>query len=522
MSTVNDSGSAPSAPDSVSPHVIKERYRVIQELSDGPMGKLYLADDLGTGTRVTVRMLGSQFASDEQFASALERHALRLAALCITSESVAKVCEFDRTGEAGLLIAMEHVAGKNLTEVIEAEGPLPVGRALHLGIQIARGLQAAHTLGLVHGGLTPDNIVITGTDDAKLMDFGLAELGSATATKRPDSAPAIGPEYLAPEQLEGGEITEKTDIYALGSVLYQMLCGAAPFTTIGPNVALAKQLYEVPALPGKSRGNVPGSVERMIRKTLTRQPDRRPDIAEVIQDLEREQDRLHKSRAWRHARAAALAVIDGVKNVAITVRQSSLEWKVVLGSCVLLIVLSVATAWIVKMVLVRTALSSSRSGTIQAPPPTPERAGATQPDSPAVAPTVSTSEPPITNPVPATSVAPPAAPDTAVAPPIAKPVPEAVVEPPIAKPAPETVVAPPITKSVPEAAVAPKKPVPLAVNEKRGTSRQAVGPPAPAREGGASQPTPARDKSTLEPASSDPSDPAGVIDWLLKESGKDR
>ena len=525
MSTVNDSGSAPSTPDSVSPHVIKERYRVIQELSDGPMGKLYLADDLGTGTRVTVRMLGSQFASDEQFASALERHALRLAALCITSESVAKVCEFDRTGEAGLLIAMEHVAGKNLTEVIEADGPLPVGRALHLAIQIARGLQAAHTLGLVHGGLTPDNIVITDSDDAKLMDFGLAELGSAAVTRRPDSVSPVGPEYLAPEQLEGGEITEKTDIYALGSVLYQMLCGAAPFTTIGPNVALAKQLYEVPALPGKSRGTVPRSVERTIRRTLTRQPDRRPDIAEVIQDLEREQDRLHKSRAWRQARAAVLAVIDGVKKVATTVRQSSLEWKVVLGSCVLLIVLSVATAWIVKMVLVRTALSPSRPGMIQAPPPAPERVGASQPDSPAVAPTVSTSEPPMANPAPATAVAPAAAnpvPDTAAAPPIAKPVPEAVVEPPIAKPARGTVVAQPITKPVPEAEVAPKRPVPLAVNEKRGTSRPPVGPPAPAREGSLSQPTPAREKSTLEPASSDPSDPAGVIDWLLKESGKDR
>src|SRR6266851_2912583 len=202
MSTVNNPALAPSTPDSVTLHVIKQRYRVIRELSDGPMGKLYLADDLGTGTRVTVRMLGSEFAGDEQFASALERHALRLAALCITSESVAKVCEFDRAGETGLLLAMEHVDGKTLTDVIQADGALPVDRALHLAIQIARGLEAAHMLGLVHGGLTPDNIVITDTDEAKLMDFGLAELRSAAATKHPGTAAAIAPEYLAPEQFE--------------------------------------------------------------------------------------------------------------------------------------------------------------------------------------------------------------------------------------------------------------------------------------------------------------------------------
>jgi serine/threonine protein kinase len=432
------------------------------------MGKLYLAEDLRTGTRVTVRMLGSEFLGDEQFAGALERHALRLAALCITSDSVAKLCEFDRADQTGLLIAMEHLDGKTLTDVIQAEGALPVGRALHLAIQIARGLEAAHALGLVHGGLTPDNIVVTDTDEAKLMDFGLAELRSAAATKRPGSAAAIGPEYLAPEQLEGGEITEKTDIYAFGTVLYQMLCGAAPFSsTFGFSVALAKRLYEAPALPGKSRRSVPRSVERIIRITLTRQPDRRPGIVAVIEDLESEQHRLHESRVRRHARVKLHALVEAVADVAITVRQSSLKWKLGFASCGLLIVLSVATVWI------------PLSRTILAPPPPRQRpdaasegAGRTRPPNPpAVEPTVSTPETPTANRLPKT---------------------------PAAKPLPETT-------------VSPKKAAPLASTQKQGTPRQSASPAAAPR-----------DNRTAEPASSDPSDPAGVIDWLLKESARDR
>jgi len=242
----------------------------------------------------------------------------------------------------------------------------------------------------------------------------------------------------------------------LGTVLYQMLCGAAPFTTTGPNIELAEQLYEAPALPGKSRRSVPHTVERIVRKTLTRQPDRRPKIAAVIDELEREEHRLHESRARRHARVALHALVEAVKDVAITVRQSRRKWKLVVGSCVLLIVLSVATVWI------------AVSRTILAPPPPLQRpdavsegAGRTAPPNPpAVEPTVSTPEAPTANPLP-------------------------------------------------ETAVSPKEVAPRASTEKQRTSRQPANPPA-------------RDNSTREAASSDPSDPAGVIDWLLKESAKDR
>ena len=332
MSTVNHPPAASSNADSVSPHVINQRYRVIRELATGPMGELYLAEDLSTRTQVTVRILGSEVARDEKFVSAVERHGRRLAALCIRSESVAKVCGVHQVGETGVLIAMERVEGKTLTELIQADGALPVGRALCLAIQIARGLEAAHALGFVHRGLTPDNIAVTDTDEVKLMDFGLAELLSVAATKQAGSA-AIAPEYLAPEQLDGGEITEKTDIYALGTVLYQTLSGVPPFTTAGLSIALAKRLSEPPALPAKSRRNVAQSVERIIRMTLAPQPDRRPEIAAVIDDLEREQHRLHQRRVRRDARVVLRAVVEGVTEFALTARQSTLTRKLDFTSC---------------------------------------------------------------------------------------------------------------------------------------------------------------------------------------------
>src|SRR6266545_6463615 len=113
MSTVNRPGLAPSTPNSVFGHILKGRYRLVRQLSDGPIGTLYLAEDLSTGNRVAVRILGSEFAGDEQFARALERHVLRLAALCIKSQTIVKVCEFGQAGESTLLLTMEYVDGKS-------------------------------------------------------------------------------------------------------------------------------------------------------------------------------------------------------------------------------------------------------------------------------------------------------------------------------------------------------------------------------------------------------------------------
>ena len=448
MSTVNGPALAPLPPDAVVEHVIKKRYRVIRELPKGPIGTLYLAENVNTGSLVAVRMLGSEFAEDEQFASALERHALRLAALSITSESIAKVYEFDRVGESALFIATEYVEGRSLSDLMQGEGPLPVGRALHLAIQIAKGLEAGHRLGLIHGGLTPQNVVVTERDEAKLMDFGLAGLRNASATKRPGYRGAIGAEYLAPEQLEDAEMTVKTDIYALGIALYQMLCGAAPFTTTGPNVALAKQLYEAPDLPGKSRRHIPSGVARIVRLTLARRPERRPDIRVVLDDLRREAHRLENSRRGKRIRALVGAVTD----IAAKSKRLSAKWKIV-TSCALLVLIAVPLTWI--------AVSYKRSERIPAPPfqqrsdPVPAEGAQTQ--------------------------------------------------------APET----PSGKNSPEPATSPKKVAPLA-------SRKKVAPlasserPASSRQP-ASPSAPARDTLRPEAGSSDPSDPAGVIDWLLKE-----
>jgi len=142
---------------------------------NGPAEPLPPDSVVNTGNLVAVRMLGSEFAEDEQFASALERHALRPAALSITSESIVKMCELDRVGESVLLIATEYVDGRSLSDLMQGEGHLPVGRALHLAIQIAKGLEAAHRLGLIHGGLTPQNVVVTERDEAKLMDSASRE-----------------------------------------------------------------------------------------------------------------------------------------------------------------------------------------------------------------------------------------------------------------------------------------------------------------------------------------------------------
>jgi hypothetical protein len=292
--------------------------------------------------------------------------------------------------------------------------------------------------------------VVTERDEAKLMDFGLAGLRNASATKRPGYRGAIGAEYLAPEQLEDAEMTVKTDIYALGTALYQMLCGAAPFATTGPNVALAKQLYEAPDLPGKSRRHIPSGVARIVRLTLARRPERRPDIQVVLDDLQREERRLENS--WRGKRIRAL--VGTVKDVAAKSTRLSAKWKIV-TSCALLVLIAVPLTWI--------AISYKRSARIPAPPyqqrsdPVAAEGAQTQTPTPQVQPSFSSAETPS-------------------------------------------------GKNSPEPATSPKKVAPLPSSEKRASSRRPASPSAPVRD-------------TLRPeaGSSDPSDPAGVIDWLLKE-----
>ena len=282
--------------DTLTGQMIKGRYQVIKKLGAGGMGTVYLAEQVAIGRRVALKVLHSSYATDEEFVRRF-RHEARLAA-SLNHHNIITVYDFDQADEGSLFIAMEYVDGRSLSEVIRQEGPMDIGRAVRLGIQIVEGLEAAHRAGVIHRDIKPDNIMVTGmaeNEDVKLMDFGIARLrdtGSMTRLTR--SGAIMGtPSYMAPEQIEGGDVSEKTDIYALGIVLYEMLSGGVPFRASTPGSVLIKQLREVPVSLMKLRREVPAAVERVVMQALEKKPQKRQQsMGEIAQGLKKARETL--------------------------------------------------------------------------------------------------------------------------------------------------------------------------------------------------------------------------------------
>jgi serine/threonine protein kinase len=266
--------------------VIKGRYRVMNTVGEGGMGTVYLAEQISIGRKVALKVLHGEYARDNEFVRRFHQEARMAAAL--NHRHVTTVFDFDQADDGSLFIVMEYLEGRSLSEVIRHEGALPVGRALRIGIQIAEGLEAAHRAGVIHRDVKPQNIMVVGPDrEIKLMDFGIARMRDSSATHLTRAGMMMGtPEYMAPEQIEGGEVSEKTDIYAFGVVLYEMLTGLTPFHGATPAAVLTKHLREMPDPLRRHRREVPPAVEQVVMQALEKNPGARPrSMAEIVQAL---------------------------------------------------------------------------------------------------------------------------------------------------------------------------------------------------------------------------------------------
>ena len=278
--------------DTIVGTTIKDRYRVIEKLGEGGMSVVYLAEQINIERKVALKVLHGQYARDEAFVRRFRQEAKLAASL--NHRNVIQIYDFDQGEDGNLFIAMEYLAGKNLKEVIRG-GSIDVARAVRLGIQIADGLAAAHRAGVIHRDIKPENIMVVGSgDEVKLMDFGIARLREAGASTRLTKAGMImgTPSYMAPEQIEGREINEQTDIYAFGIVLYEMLGNVVPFTAPTPAAVLMKHLKETPLPLRKLRREIPSALERVVTQALEKKAERRQakmaEIAGTLRKVERE------------------------------------------------------------------------------------------------------------------------------------------------------------------------------------------------------------------------------------------
>ena len=254
------------------------RYEVIEELGKGGMGRVYKVFDKKIKEKVALKLLSPEISSDEE---TVERFSNELKyARKIIHKNVCRM--FDLGEEEGThYITMEYVSGEDLKSMIRMMGRLSPGQAVSITRQVCEGLEEAHKLGVVHRDLKPQNIMIDREGNARIMDFGIAR--SLKAKGITDGGIIIGtPEYMAPEQVEGKEIDERADIYALGVILYEMLTGKVPFEGDTPLSIAVKHKTEMPQDPRKLNAQMPLDLSQLILNCLEKDRNKRPQSAEEV------------------------------------------------------------------------------------------------------------------------------------------------------------------------------------------------------------------------------------------------
>jgi TolB-like protein/predicted Ser/Thr protein kinase len=288
-------------------------YEIRSKIGAGGMGVVYKAWDNTLGRDVALKFLPDDLARDEAARKRFLHEARAAAAL-----DHENICTVHEAGESDghAFIAMHYVEGRDLREKI-ATGPVPLGDALDLVAQIARGLSAAHKSGIYHRDIKPANVLLTPDSQAKIVDFGLAKI--TTGTNLTQTGTTLGTvAYMSPEQARGDEVDSRTDVWSLGVVLYEMLAGRRPFDADADQATLYSILNTDAEPVSSIDPAIPLEVERVIVRALEKDASRRySSIDEFLADIEDLRQRqaglggAHPLRRWlsHHRRQVAIGVV---------------------------------------------------------------------------------------------------------------------------------------------------------------------------------------------------------------------
>jgi hypothetical protein len=249
---------------------LKPRYDILGEAGHGSMGNVYKARDRETGETVALKILKPEIASDQAMMERFKNELLF--ARKITHKNVCRVHEFNRIGGIAYT-SMEFVEGESLRSVLNRFGGLPTRKATDLILQICSGLKEAHAQGIVHRDLKPENVMIDAQGNVKIMDFGIAR--SMEAVTRLTGSMVGTPAYMAPEQVAGKPSDYRTDIYALGLIMYEVFTGTQAFQAENAVAVALKQMREAPIAPHEVDPSIPALIERAIMKCLEKEQSKR-------------------------------------------------------------------------------------------------------------------------------------------------------------------------------------------------------------------------------------------------------
>ncbi|HUU38934.1 MAG TPA: protein kinase [Candidatus Desulfaltia sp.] len=254
------------------------RYLVIEELGKGGMGKVYKVLDQEINERVSLKLIKPEIAADRETIERFQNE-IKIARR-ITHKNICRMYHLGREKDT-FYITMEYIQGENLKKMIKMTKGMSLGTALSIAQQVCQGLAEAHRLGIVHRDLKPQNIMLDEDGGVRVMDFGIASSVETKGATLPGMM--IGtPEYMSPEQIDGGQVDARSDIYSLGIILYEMLTGKTPFSGDTPWSVVLKQKNDAPHDPREINPEIPESMSRVILRCLEKQKEKRYQSAEEL------------------------------------------------------------------------------------------------------------------------------------------------------------------------------------------------------------------------------------------------
>ncbi len=295
MKCGSDQSRAAGAADPLIGRTLVNKYRIDAPIGSGAMGTIYRAEQVALGKVIVIKVLHRHLMGDNELLQRFEREAR--AASRLNHPNCVQIIDFGSLPDGALYIAMEFIDGIDLADLIEREYPIPHLRVVRIAKQICVALDEAHANGVLHRDLKPENIMLenrrNAPDHVKVVDFGIAKLDDAHPGSRRAFQTRAGivcgtPEYMSPEQARGEKLDARSDIYALGVLLYHVVTDRLPFEGGSPIETVTRHITETPVHPVAHRQDLPESLDALIMTLLAKDREQRPPSAmDVFAELER-------------------------------------------------------------------------------------------------------------------------------------------------------------------------------------------------------------------------------------------
>lgn len=263
---------------------LDDRYLIRSHVGSGGMSRVFLADDLVMHREVAIKMLREEFAKDEASVRRFTHEAKAVSML--SHPNVVSVYDVAMSSKDKYIV-LEYAVGITLKEYMGQKGPISASEAIHIAVQILSGLEHAHSKGVIHRDIKPQNIIIAPDSSIKVTDFGIAKLPNSETITMADKA--IGSvHYISPEQASGRPVDHRGDLYSLGIILYEMICNRLPFEADTAVAVACKQISENPIPPSAFINDVPRGLEQILMKAMSKRPDDRfENAAQMLACLKR-------------------------------------------------------------------------------------------------------------------------------------------------------------------------------------------------------------------------------------------